>query len=72
MKQQTRLAEQRLELQREDLNQTKKMVQEHQKKMEMMDQSINRHQAGFETLFQQMKKFDEKLDRELAKLRKEE
>ncbi len=70
LRQMNRLAQQRLDLQREDLNETKKWVKEHEIRMTKLDESINRHQAGFEVLFRNMQAMEERLTRELDKLKK--
>ena len=54
LKQMTRLAEQRLDLQREELNKHTEL--------------LNRHQAGFEIMFSNMQKMEQRLDLEIAKL----
>lgn len=83
LRKQNRLAEQRLDLQREELNRHSKAsdkqfktldkhtkeLDEQSKKHEKAFETSNRHQAGFEILFENMTKMGERLDAEIRKLR---
>lgn len=61
-KKQTHLAQQRLDIQREELNNHSKMLSDH-------NDMLKRHQSGFEILFKNLQKMEERFDLQIKQLK---
>ncbi len=76
LRQMVRLSEQRLDLQREELNlhtaEFKKMNEKWEKQQEQIElhtEILNQHKAGFEILFKKMEQMGDNLSGEINKLK---